>query len=104
MTRLLQLYGNLLTNRQREILDLYYNQNFSLGELAQEFQVSRQAVHDTIKRTERILENYEAKLSFLATGLEQKKLLQRVEEAVKAGEKPEVILPLIDCCKEISQV
>lgn len=59
---LYDFYSHLLTDKQQEMIDLYYNQDFSLGEIAESFQISRQAVYDTIKRTEKILYEYEEKL------------------------------------------
>jgi len=58
-------YGQLLTKRQQDIMELYYGQNLSLGEIAGEFQVTRQAVHDTLKRAEQLLNEYELKLGLV---------------------------------------
>ncbi|SDK44343.1 YlxM family DNA-binding protein [Natronincola ferrireducens] len=65
ISMLYDFYSQLLTEKQRDIIDLYYNQDLSLGEIAQEFNISRQAVYDTIKRTEKILYDYEEKLKLL---------------------------------------
>ncbi|ARJ72736.1 DNA-binding protein [Latilactobacillus sakei] len=62
MNSLFEFYGALLTAKQHSYLSLYYGDDFSLGEIAEEYQVSRQAVYDNIRRTEKILEGYEAKL------------------------------------------
>ncbi|MFB9770545.1 putative DNA-binding protein [Lactiplantibacillus modestisalitolerans] len=59
---LFEFYEPLLTNKQKEYIQLYYADDYSLGEIAAEFSVSRQAVYDNIKRTEKILEGYETKL------------------------------------------
>ena len=56
---LLDCYGSLLTERQRELLEGYYNEDLSLSELAEPLGISRQAVHDSIRRGERQLEEYE---------------------------------------------
>jgi predicted DNA-binding protein YlxM (UPF0122 family) len=58
-------YGQLLTRRQQDFMELYYGQNLSLGEIAGEFKVTRQAVHDTLKRAEQLLNEYEKKLSLV---------------------------------------
>jgi predicted DNA-binding protein YlxM (UPF0122 family) len=55
-------YGALLTDKQEEMLRLFYNEDFSLAEIAEEFSVSRQAVRDAVKRGEEALLEYEQKL------------------------------------------
>ena len=52
-------YGDLLTDRQKEIFELRYNQDLSLGEIGQELGISRQGVHDNLSRTEALLKNME---------------------------------------------
>ena len=62
MNYLISFYENLLTSKQKEYIEEYYVDDFSLSEIAENYQVSRQAVHDNIQRTEKILEEYESKL------------------------------------------
>ncbi|MGT2867113.1 putative DNA-binding protein [Streptococcus fryi] len=62
MNALFEFYAALLTDKQMNYIELYYADDYSLAEIAEEFQVSRQAVYDNIKRTEKILEEYERKL------------------------------------------
>lgn len=62
MNQLFSFYRPLLTNKQQEYMQLYYGDDYSLGEIAEAFSVSRQAVYDNIKRSETILKNYETKL------------------------------------------
>jgi predicted DNA-binding protein YlxM (UPF0122 family) len=62
MNLLFDFYGQLLTDRQKDFMELYYAQNLSLGEIAEEFNVSRQAVYDTLKRSGQLLTQYEEKL------------------------------------------
>lgn len=68
---LLDFYGNLLTDRQREIMTLYYEDNLSLTEVASELTISKQGVSDSIKRSEKILYDTEAKLQLLKQHLEK---------------------------------
>ena len=56
MTMLFDFYGNLLTDKQKEYIDLYYNENLSLSEIAENDGISRQGVRDIIIRAEGILE------------------------------------------------
>ncbi len=67
MNSLFEFYGPLLTDKQHAYLALYYGDDYSLGEIATEFNVSRQAVYDNIRRTEASLEEYEQKLHLLPT-------------------------------------
>lgn len=62
LNMLYDFYYPLLTKKQMEYMELYYREDYSLGEIANHNDVSRQAVHDTIKRTEQHLEMYEKKL------------------------------------------
>lgn len=62
LNMLYDFYHQLLTKKQMEYMELYYREDYSLKEIADYHQVSRQAVHDTIRRTEQHLEMYEKKL------------------------------------------
>ena len=61
MILLFDYYGDLLTDRQKLCLDMHYNQDLSLGEIAQELSISRQAVYDNLSRAEALLKNMEEK-------------------------------------------
>jgi predicted DNA-binding protein YlxM (UPF0122 family) len=75
---LYDFYGNLLTEKQREYLELYYQDDLSLGEIADNDGISRQGVHDLVKRAVRALENAEERLGLVARFLVQEKELQRL--------------------------
>ncbi|MCL6603126.1 MAG: YlxM family DNA-binding protein [Paenibacillus sp.] len=62
---LFAFYERLLTDKQQTFLKYYFHDDFSLGEIAAEFEISRQAVYEHIKRAEQVLENYEDKLGLL---------------------------------------
>ncbi|MCL2766388.1 MAG: YlxM family DNA-binding protein [Peptococcaceae bacterium] len=78
MNLLFDFYGQLLTGRQNTAIELYYGQNLSLKEIADEVSVSRQAIHVSLKRAENLLIEYEEKLGLVAKFLEQKDRLQEV--------------------------
>lgn len=61
---LLDCYGDLLTEHQRNIMEFYYCEDLSLAEIGNPLGITRQAVRDIVKRTENILLNYEEKLGF----------------------------------------
>jgi len=65
MALLADFYGPLLTEKQRNVWDLHYQQDLSLAEIAEIEHISRQAIHDLLKRTERILAEYEEKLGLV---------------------------------------
>ena len=65
MALLADFYGPLLTEKQRNVWDLHYQQDLSLAEIAELEHISRQAIHDLLKRTERILVEYEEKLGLV---------------------------------------
>ena len=62
ITLLLDFYGELLTEKQRSVMSSYYFDDYSLNEIAAEHSITRQAVQDMIKRTEKLLNQYEEKL------------------------------------------
>jgi uncharacterized protein len=62
---LLDFYGQLLTNRQYEIMDLHYNNDYSLAEIAEQLNISRQGVFDNIKKGKVALNSLESKLSLV---------------------------------------
>lgn len=80
---LFEFYQPLLTKKQNQYLELYYADDFSLGEIAENFHVSRQAVYDNIKRTEKILEDYEAKLHLDAEFQARNKQADEIQRYVK---------------------
>lgn len=80
MNYLYDFYQSLLTPKQSSYMALYYLDDFSLGEIAEEYNVSRQAVYDNIKRTEAMLEQYETKLLLLEKFQKRSKLIQEMKE------------------------
>lgn len=76
--QLYDFYHALLTEKQRDCLNMHYLQDLSLAEIAEEFGVSRQAVHDILRRAEQTLEEYEQKLGLAARYSDERKLLAEV--------------------------
>lgn len=74
---LVDFYGPLLTEKQRNVWDFHYQQDLSLSEIAEVENISRQAIHDLLKRTERILSEYEDKLGLVERfWIEREKLIE----------------------------
>lgn len=88
LTLLFDFYGDILTEKQHEIFDLYYNEDLSLAEIAEHLDITRQGVRDSIVRSEEILRNFEAKL-----GLAEKfgKLSEDVKSIVSSAERIKLI-------------
>ncbi len=76
ITLLYDFYGELLTEKQRDVIELYYLDDYSLNEIGDRYGITRQAVHEMIKRTEKILMQYEQKLLLVDKFLKQKERLR----------------------------
>lgn len=79
---LYDFYGALLTEKQRQVMALYHEENLSLAEIGQEFGISRQAVHDTLKKAEMALEDYEEKLRLIDKLVRTEEAVGRIEEEI----------------------
>ena len=88
MTMLFDFYGEVLTPRQKEFFDLYYNEDLSLAEIAENYGISRQGVRDVIVRAEAIMTDLEDK-----TGLMKCFMLmqQQVQAILDAAEKIQTV-------------
>lgn len=78
---LLDVYGEMLTVKQREFLDFYYNDDLSLSEIADNVGITRQGVRDSIKRAEAQLEEMEEKLAFVRRFRELRAGLEEISAA-----------------------
>lgn len=78
---LLDCYGDLLTEHQRSVMELYYCEDLSLAEIGEPMGITRQAVRSLIKRTESILENYEDKLGFAQRLSKMRECFGNISEA-----------------------
>jgi len=75
---LYDFYGPLLTDRQKQAIELYYEADLGLSEVARQMGITRQGVYDLLKRTENTLEEYELKLRLVAKFQEERERIQRV--------------------------
>ena len=81
MTMLFDFYGEILTERQKEFYDLYYNEDLSLAEIAENYGISRQGVRDVIVRAETIMTELEDKTGLLKRFMQMRDKLTAIEEA-----------------------
>lgn len=80
---LLDFYGDVLTQKQRDVMEQYYNDDFSLAEIAANFGITRQGVRDSIKRGESILLELEQKVGFAARYKAVQESMARIEELTR---------------------
>ncbi|MEG0797922.1 MAG: sigma factor-like helix-turn-helix DNA-binding protein [Acidaminococcaceae bacterium] len=81
--RLYDIYGGLLTERQQKCMEMHFYNDLSPAEIAEEYAVSRQAVHDLLKRVEQTLERLESKLGLLQRDEEEAAQLLHAEELLR---------------------
>ena len=76
---LLDFYGEMLTDKQRDVVELYYDEDLSLGEIAETQKITRQGVRDSIKRGESQLHELEEKLGLVKKFIKYSELLEKIE-------------------------
>ncbi|MDO4486548.1 MAG: YlxM family DNA-binding protein [Bacillota bacterium] len=81
---LYDFYGQLLSKRQREVMELYHEENYTLSEIAAEFDISRQGVHDALKNAEKALKGYEEKLGLVKKFQKSSDAVRRIDEIIDA--------------------
>ena len=79
---LYDFYGQLLSKRQNQVMKLYHEENLSLSEIASEFDISRQGVHDALKNAERSLAEYERKLGLIAKFRQSREAVDEIDEII----------------------
>ena len=89
LAELIDTYATLLTDRQQRVLDLYYNQDLSLGEIAEDVGISRQGVRDSIKKAERELAFFEERLGLVARENAVREAGQRLLLLLQKGSEAE---------------
>ena len=79
---LYDFYGALLTDKQREVMELYHEENFSIVEIAKEMKISKQAVYDNLKKSDKILRDYEEKLGLMMSLLKTREAIESAERKI----------------------
>ena len=96
---LLAAYGPLLTDAQRKLMELYYNEDLSLHEIAEEQGISRQGVHDMVTRALKKLEGYEARLGLLRQSAQRAEAFTRclsLARQLPEGETQRALIAALD--------
>ncbi|MDY5023079.1 MAG: YlxM family DNA-binding protein [Blautia sp.] len=87
---LYDFYGELLTKRQQQVYESVVLEDYSLSEVAEELQISRQSVHDMIKRCNKTLEEYEEKLHLVEKFVNIRKHVKEIREIAKRYNAKEI--------------
>ena len=83
INNLFDIYRPLLTSKQQEIMEMYFLYDLSLSEIADECQTTRAAAFDLIKRTSKLLENYEQKMYLLEKKIQLLKVIEKTDKKTK---------------------
>ena len=98
---LYDFYGELLTDRQKEIYEQFVLEDLSLGEIAQEAGISRQGVHDLVKRCNKLLEGYEEKLHLVEKFLSIRQKVEEMDKLLATAEDDPLIRDIQKIASEI---
>lgn len=85
VAEMLDVYGELLTERQRDFIDLYYNEDFSFGEIAETENISRQAVHDAIQHGKKTLFRFEKHLNLVKERHQSNQVTLAPQQSLSTG-------------------
>ena len=103
-----EIYGKLLTQKQNEIIEDYYNNDLTLSEIAQNNKITRQAVRDILKKGENKLLEYEEKLKYMKKAIEQKKktekIIQKIARIQEKNEEKEITKKLENIKTELNKL
>lgn len=82
ITLLYDFYGELLTERQKQMFEMYYLSDLSLSEIGEQLEISRQAVRDSIKHSRETLQQYEDKLCLVYKFSEEKSYIVKIQQII----------------------
>ncbi len=102
VAELLDCYGDLLSDYKRNLIDLYYNDDYSLSEIAENAGLSRQGVRDSIKKSENELRELEEKLHFLQKTADFSEKISHAISSLEAMEQSEEITAVIEILRSVT--
>ncbi|MCK9478367.1 MAG: DNA-binding protein [Firmicutes bacterium] len=94
MTLLFDFYHNMLTDKQADVIDLYYNNDLSLAEISEHLLITRQGVRDAIKRAEMIMKDAEENLGIAKRYIVIKTAAEKISKEIEEMETEEQALSL----------
>jgi hypothetical protein len=100
-TLLYDFYGELLTERQKQVYESVVLEDYSLSEVAEDLGISRQGVHDMIKRCNKTLEEYEDKLHLVQKFLDIRHQVRKISELAEQHQFPEIVSISRDILEEL---
>lgn len=107
---LYDFYGQLLSKRQDQVMKLYHEENLSLSEIAEEFDISRQGVHDALKNAEKALKEYENKLGLVEKFRKSRDAVKEIDSIMDSvihvlqKEKSETVLRTVEDLKKVKSI
>ncbi len=107
---LYDFYGQLLSKRQDQVMKLYHEENLSLSEIAEEFDISRQGVHDALKNAEKALKEYEKKLGLVEKFRKSRDAVKEIDSIMDSvihvlqKEKSETVLRTVEDLKKVKSI
>lgn len=111
ITMMFDYYGKLLTKREYDVIDKYYNEDLSLNEIAQICDISKQAVSDSLKRAENKLYEYEQKLGLIGKSKKSHQFLRKIRNdlfslspEIKSKEIENIIIDIEDFLNDLEDV
>lgn len=103
ISMLCEFYGKLLTEKQYELMNDYYNNDLSLSEIAENNNITRQAVRDIIKKGEKKLFEYEEKLMFIEKTLKQEDIIEKALSKLTKMQKKYSDKKIVNTIEEIKK-
>ena len=103
MTLLFDYYGSMLTDKQQQCFDMRYNQDLSLGEIAETMGVSRQAVCDNLARTEALLRKMEQNIGCIKRSLKTRKTVQELLSVAEQLNDSALAEKIVSACNDLKE-